>query len=106
MLKKTIMQLLCWGSLSVFAQNSNEMSSFKAEADVVLKGIIQYPVTSGILYNRVFPVSGLGQHSENRPEKWNAGRFAQAVHEIEEALLIKPSNPIATRTECGGNYEL
>jgi len=95
MLKKTIMQLLCWGSLSAFAQISKEMSSFKAEADVVLKGINQYPVTTGILYNRVFPVSGLGQHTENIPDKWNAGGFAQAVHELEEAMLIKPSNPVA-----------
>ena len=95
MLKKTFMQLLCWGSLSVFAQNSNEMPSFKAEADVVLKGISQYPVTTGILYSRVFPVSGLGQHSEISQEKWDADRFAQAVHELEEAMLIKPSNLIA-----------
>ncbi len=62
---------------------------------MVLKGINQYPVTTGILYNRVFPVSGLGQNTEDIPDKWNAGRFTQAVHELEEAMLIKLSNPIA-----------
>jgi hypothetical protein len=99
MFKKSVLQLLCWGSLSVCAQTPNKFSGFKAGADQVLKGISQYPVSSGILYNRVVPISGMGQkESESIP--WDAARFTQAVHELEEASLNPVSSPVAKKLQA------
>ena len=97
MFKKSLLPLLFWGSLSAFAQQSTEMPAYKAGADVVLKGISQYPAESGILYNRVLPFSGLDQTGPGKVSEWNSARFIQAVHELEEASLQPPSSPLAQK---------
>lgn len=99
MFKKSALQLLCWGSMGLAAQSTKPFPGFKAGADQVLKGISQYPVSSGILYSRVTPFSGVyGQKSES-PVIWNASRFGQALHELEEASLKAPANPLAKKLQ-------
>jgi hypothetical protein len=92
MFKKSVLQLLCWSSLGVFAQSTSEFSGYKAGADQVLKGISQY-AGNGIMYNRVLPFSGLGQQKEGETIDWTARKFSQAVHEMEEASLQPPAQP-------------
>ncbi len=97
MFKKSILSLLFWSSMGLFAQTNNKFTGFRSGADVVLKGISQYPPESGILYSRVLPASGLGQNKAGEQIQWNAAKFAQAIYELESACLTPPSNPIGKK---------
>jgi hypothetical protein len=88
MFKKSALLLLFCSSAGLYAQTTNQLSGYKAGADQVLKGISQY-AGNGILYNRVMPFSGL----EDENPEWTAGKFAQALHEMEEASLLPPAKP-------------
>ena len=82
MFKKSLLLLLSGASLSAAAQQTDVSSSYRSGADRVLGEISQYPVTSGILYNRIFPFSEAGNSSSggNNPET-----FVQSLHELELA---------------------
>lgn len=96
MFKKSLLLLLSGAGLSASAQQNDVVSFYRNGADRVLGGISQYPVQSGILYNRAFPFS---EAVRNPLEPNNPETFAQSVHEMEMAL-ISPGQSVNPKKLC------
>lgn len=94
MFKKSLSILLFGAAAAgLRAQQNDVIPPYWEGAVQVLKGVSQYPVPSGILYNRAFPFSGLAEENSGTLPEWNPGKFAQAVHELEMASSVPPANP-------------
>jgi len=85
-MKNKLLLLLFWSSLGVFAQTKpDSTASYKEKADYVLAPLIGSGVSSGILLDRVFPVSGIAKWNVDSVihDTANGSKMIQAIYELE-----------------------
>jgi len=89
MFKISTLLLLIWCSTRAFAQIKPDSSaSFKERMDWIVEPLPKSYLTTGILLDRSFPVSGIGSNnSDSIPDTTSGVHWIQAFHEIQEARL-------------------
>lgn len=88
-MKKLVWMLLLWGSAGAFAQTKpDSLAPYRERAGYLLENLIAtHPVASGILLDRVFPLSGIdGWKTDTAIGDTSSGiRMIQALSELEGA---------------------
>jgi len=94
-MKRLLMGLLFMGSLGhAFGQKDSTLT-FRQEADLMMSHLPKQGVTTGILYDRVFALSGIHlMNQAGKPDSSNSVHFQQAFYELEEARLTTNPNSI------------
>lgn len=84
------------------------VKTFQEEADYVLANLSMAPVTSGVLYDKTFPLANLEDYKGLATDPLtNSGHFLQAYTEMYDAKLNKTGtlSPLAFNNYLKANYD-
>ena len=73
-----ILAILSWVNISLYAQQTND---FKYTADSLFQHLDKTGVSTGVLYDRVFPSAALNNFNLNLPDTSSIWHFVQGYSE-------------------------